>query len=77
MGSPEDKPPGKKDTSPWQLASVGTEFAFIIIASVFIGNYLDGHFGWSPFGILFGAIFGFGYGFYYLLTRVNSFDKKD
>ncbi|PJZ25462.1 ATPase F0F1 [Leptospira hartskeerlii] len=77
MSEPDQKPPENKDASPWQLASVGTEFAFIIIASVFIGRYLDGRFGWSPFGILFGAIFGFGYGIYYLLTRVSQFDKKD
>ncbi len=76
MEEPEQKPQ-KKETSPWQFAGVGTEFGIIIIASVFLGKYLDGRFGWSPFGILGGVTFGFTYGIYYILYRLAQFEKKE
>ncbi|EPG67706.1 AtpZ/AtpI family protein [Leptospira wolffii] len=76
MNSSDPQPP-KKDASLWQFASIGTEFGFIIVASVLVGKYLDDRFGWSPVAVLSGVALGFGYGIYYILYRLSQFDKKD
>lgn len=74
MTDSEQKPP-KKEASPWQFAGIGTEFGFIIVASVLIGKYLDDRFGWSPFAVLGGVALGFSYGIYYILYRLSQFEK--
>ncbi|TGK10324.1 AtpZ/AtpI family protein [Leptospira fluminis] len=74
QGSEPKKP---KEASPWELAGLGMEFCFIIVGSVFIGNYLDSKFGISPLGILGGSAIGFTYGIYYILYRVSKHEKGE
>ena len=48
----------------WRLAgrysSLGIELAFCIVVPALAGNWLDGKFDTSPYGVLFGAIVGVG-----------------
>jgi F0F1-type ATP synthase assembly protein I len=55
----------------WELSSLGMEFAFIFIGSVFLGNYLDEKFESSPVGLLVLMVFGFSFGIYYIVHRAN------
>ncbi|EQA45986.1 putative F0F1-ATPase subunit [Leptospira broomii serovar Hurstbridge str. 5399] len=75
MPEPESKKP--KEASPWELAGLGMEFCFIVVGSIFIGNYLDSKFGFSPFGILGGSVIGFTYGIYYILYRVAKHERGE
>ena len=56
----------------WELSSLGMEFAFIFIGSVFLGNYLDEKFDCSPIGLLLFMILGFSFGIYYIVHRTNQ-----
>jgi F0F1-type ATP synthase assembly protein I len=60
-----------------ELSSLGLEFGFIFIGSVFLGIYIDNKFSISPFGILTFTILGFSFAIYYIVMRANRFQNKD
>lgn len=63
--------PKEKETSPWEFAGLGMEFAVIVVGSVYLGNYLDTKFHSSPFGLLGACLLGFSYGIYYIIYRTT------
>ncbi|XDD51270.1 AtpZ/AtpI family protein [Leptospira sp. WS92.C1] len=67
----EKKEEEEKDASHWQFAGLGMEFGIIVIGSVYLGNYLDGKFHSSPFGLLGACLLGFSYGIYYIIYRTT------
>ncbi|MCE9500700.1 MAG: AtpZ/AtpI family protein [Leptospira sp.] len=52
-----------------ELSGLGLEFCFIIVISVFSGNYLDERFDISPLFLLIFSMGGFAFGIYYILKR--------
>jgi len=66
------KPPEKKDLNLWDLSSLGVEFAFIIGIFIFLGDYIDERFSFSPFGIILFSITGFAFGIYYIIHRTKK-----
>jgi F0F1-type ATP synthase assembly protein I len=61
----------------WNLSSLGIEFAFIILASVFSGIYLDKKLGSSPWLLLLTITLGFSFGIYYVVKRANTENEND
>mgnify|MGYP001359602902 FL=1 len=53
------------------MASLGIQFAGAIVVCVLLGNWIDGRFMTSPWGVLIGAATGFGAGFYSILRAVS------
>lgn len=54
--------------------------AYGFLASLLIGGgvgyYLDGRFGWSPWGIVVGSLAGFGAGLYSLQKALSKTDER-
>lgn len=49
--------------SPMQFIGLGFELVVPILAGVFLGMWLDGRFGWTPWGVVTGAVLGIAAGF--------------
>lgn len=49
--------------SPLQFIGLGFELVVPILAGVFLGMWLDGRFGWTPWGVVTGAVLGIAAGF--------------
>ena len=49
--------------SPMQFVGLGFELVVPILAGVFLGMWLDGRFGWTPWGVVTGAVLGIAAGF--------------
>ena len=60
----------------WELSSLGLEFAFIFVGSVFLGNFIDKKLNSSPWGLLIFAILGFSFAIYYIIYRTNKVNQK-
>jgi ATP synthase protein I len=45
-----------------EVASVGLSFAFALVIGAVVGYWLDGKFGWKPYGVLTGCALGFAAG---------------
>jgi F0F1-type ATP synthase assembly protein I len=60
-----------------ELSSLGMEFAFIIVGSVLLGNYLDGKFSSSPLYVLVLSLLGFSFAIYHIVMRARRFQEKN
>jgi len=73
FGAPVTKPeenghaPRKK--SPWAYLSLGLEFAVTVGLFTWAGWWADHHWGWTPWGILAGAMIGVTLSIYHLLRQ--------
>jgi F0F1-type ATP synthase assembly protein I len=66
--------PDPKDVGRYfALAMVGLE----MVAPVVIGLLLDRNLGWSPWGVIVGAIVGLVGGLYHLIILANRFNRQD
>jgi F0F1-type ATP synthase assembly protein I len=54
------------------IAQVGLEMA----VPVGVGAWLDGQFGWSPWGVVVGAVLGLGTGLTHLVALSNRHTKR-
>ena len=73
MTMPQEPPPDPRQLGKYYaLAQVGFEMA----APIALGAYLDHSLGWSPWGVVVGAILGLAGGLLHLLALVNQDDKK-
>lgn len=70
-GFQKDSKKPEKEVSPWEFAGLGMEFGLIVLGSVYLGNFLDGKFHSSPFGLLGACLLGFSYGIYYIIYRTT------
>ncbi len=67
----------------WQAlkySSVGIELAISVLLGYFAGDWLDGEFGWSPWGAVLGLSFGFAAGLrslYRLSQKISREAKRD
>jgi len=69
-----DKPPKSGDVGRYlALAQVGME----MVAPIVLGVYLDSQFGWRPWGVIAGAVFGLVGGLSHLVVMLNRFNKQD
>ena len=55
------------------LAQVGLE----MVAPIVLGLFLDSRLGWTPWGVVLGAVFGLVGGLWHLVVLLNRFEKKD
>ena len=55
------------------LAQVGLE----MVAPIVLGLFLDSRLGWTPWGVVVGAVLGLVGGLWHLVLLLNRFDKKD
>jgi len=69
-----DKPPKFGDVGRYfALAQVGME----MVAPIVLGVFLDSQFGWRPWGVIAGAVFGLVGGLSHLVVMLNRFNKQD
>ena len=61
--------PVPQEKSPWALAGVGLQFAVTTAIFAFVGVYLDGRFGWTPWATIGMSVVGFVGGLYVLIKR--------
>lgn len=57
-------------------SELGSSIVALSVAGYFGGNWLDGHFHWSPYGAITGISVGFALGIAYILKRSADMDKK-
>ena len=55
------------------LSQIGLE----LVAPVVLGVVLDNQFGWTPWGVIVGAILGLVGGFAHLISMLQSFQDKN
>ena len=55
------------------LAQVGLE----MVAPIVLGLFLDSRLGWTPWGVVVGAVFGLVGGLWHLVVLLNRFEKTD
>ena len=55
------------------MAQVGVE----MVAPLCLGLYLDHLLGWSPWGLVTGAVLGFGGGVYHLIILADKLASRD
>jgi F0F1-type ATP synthase assembly protein I len=61
----------------WHLSTLGTEFGFIFILFVFLGDYIDDKLNSKPIGILICLILGFSAALYHILKKVNEYNESN
>jgi F0F1-type ATP synthase assembly protein I len=54
------------------LAQVGLE----MVVPIVVGVWLDGHFGWSPWGVVVGAVLGLATGLIHLVALANRRERQ-
>jgi F0F1-type ATP synthase assembly protein I len=62
-------------TSGW--AAVGFEFGILVVLFFFVGKWLDGKFGWDPWGATVGALVGVFLGMFLLIRRAVRASSDD
>jgi F0F1-type ATP synthase assembly protein I len=56
--------------------SLGVEIAAGVALGFFVGNWLDGKFGWSPIASIVGAMVGLAGGMYLVIKAAMSLNDK-
>jgi len=56
-------------------STIGIQLAVTLLLFLFIGHWLDGRYGSSPWFILLGTVIGMGVGFYNLMKSLSELDK--
>ncbi len=69
MADPNDDPSWGK------YLSIGLEMTVGVMLGLFIGNWLDHRYGWSPWGVLIGTFLGIAAGMYLLIKDTNRMNK--
>jgi F0F1-type ATP synthase assembly protein I len=69
---PEERPDPKEIGYYFALGQVGLE----MVAPIVLGLWLDGQFGWSPWGAVAGAVFGLVVGLMHLVYMLNQRDRR-
>ena len=59
-----------------KYSAIGLEFAVAAIVGIVGGNYIDSHFGTTPWGVFTGAILGLASGFYRLVTVLQGISAR-
>ncbi len=59
-----------------KYSTIGLEFAVAAIVGVVGGNYIDSHFGTTPWGVFIGAILGLASGFYRLVIVLQEISAR-
>ena len=57
--------------------SVGIEFGLYVVLFFLGGKWLDGNFGWEPWGAAVGALLGVFLGMYMLIRRTARLSSDD
>lgn len=55
---PDTESGGNAGRSRWAYAALGSELAGSVLIPVLLGIWLDGEFGWKPWGVVTGAALG-------------------
>ena len=60
------------------MNAFGAAYGFLasLLVGGGVGYYLDGHFGWSPWGVVVGSIAGFATGLYSLQKALSKNDER-
>jgi F0F1-type ATP synthase assembly protein I len=74
-GKLEDK--GKRTWNAARYTAVGLEFGISVLVGWFIGDRVDKHFGWAPWGMITGTLLGFGAGLKALIQAAREIEKED
>jgi F0F1-type ATP synthase assembly protein I len=81
--------PGKKDDdegvsgyakamrSAGPLLTAGIQLAASVVLMMFVGRWLDGKFGWTPWLMLAGMFFGLAAGMFQFLRTVNAVGRRE
>ena len=64
-------------TSAGEFAGLGLQFAVSIIAFFFVGQWLDGKFGTTPWLLIIGVFLGGGASFYSMYRKLSSAQARD
>ena len=64
------------DDSGWGNVGVGLQMLVGTALGFFVGNWLDGRFGWSPWGVLVGTMLGLAAGMYLLIKDAIRINKE-
>ncbi len=70
-------PQREKSLAGNDFAGAGIQFAVAIIVFIFLGSWIDKHYGTGPIGILAGLAIGGGGGFYSMYRKISAFQKED
>ena len=72
VGMPAPEPDSRETGMLFALGQTGLE----MVAPVALGAYLDYTFGWSPWGVVIGAILGFGGGTLHLIVLSQQIERE-
>ena len=75
-GRPGARNPSKP-ASGAEYAGAGLQLAMTLVAFMFLGIWLDKHFGSSPWFVLIWVFVGFAAGFYSIYRRLMAATKRD
>jgi len=64
---PENRNKGAGDPGIWRFFGMGIQLALTVAAFAALGWWLDGKFGWTPWGLLGFSLFGVAAGMYQFL----------
>ena len=71
------RPSGEPDSGgASNYAGMGMQFVLSILLFLWLGYWLDGKLGTSPWLLIVGTFLGAGAGFYSMVRRVNSDEKE-
>jgi len=59
-----------------KYGALGFEFAAATIGGIFLGSYIDSHFGTGPWGTMLGAIAGMAGAIYRLVTVLQQISTR-
>jgi len=58
------------------LLTLGSSLVVWMVAGVFLGRWIDQHWGLTPWGIVAGTLLGFAGAGYFVFREVQRMDKK-
>ena len=79
MTDAPNAPTGGDDTrtSAGEFAGLGLQFAVSVIAFFFVGQWLDGKFGTTPWLLIIGVFLGGGASFYSMYRKLTKAQARD
>ncbi len=65
-----------RESSEWgKVLTIGFEVAVGVALGYYVGHWLDGKYGWGPWGTLVGAMLGLAAGMYLLIKEALRMNK--